>query len=161
MYCAAPQEVALVVREVGLARRRCTYFTKYDVEWLSSFVAIARSATASSTFFAHTLRSAHARRPYASRTSSSFVIDFYVDCCTLSTPLPRPRSPRSRPAGMEWSIDVARPDDGRGECCQAKNCQERPTYSEDGQKPAEWCQDHRKDGMFRVQHGNKTCGVDG
>lgn len=61
---------------------------------------------------------------------------------------------------LRWTA-VVRLGDGRGDYCQAKNCPEPPSYSEDGEKPATWCREHREEDMFRVQHGNKTCIVDG
>ncbi|CAN0049642.1 unnamed protein product [Pylaiella littoralis] len=75
---------------------------------------------------------------------------------------PRPQ-PRQQPRQQQQHQQQQRPrkGDGRGVCCQTRNCSEPPAYSEDGCKPAVRCRYHRRDGMFRVLRGIKACGMDG
>ncbi|CAM9662627.1 unnamed protein product, partial [Scytosiphon promiscuus] len=73
----------------------------------------------------------------------------------LPQPLPQQREQEKQKEQTSAKGDVRR------EYCQKRNCLETPTYSEDGERPAVRCRDHRKDDMFRVQNDVKFCGVDG
>lgn len=74
--------------------------TKYDVKRLPSFVAIARSTTTSSVFFAHPLQ--RPLTPFSREPRLLVILDSMLNTFVLvSTPLPCPRPLRSRLTGME------------------------------------------------------------